>query len=215
MSTIACVAPGVSLTQDQVDRLRGRVKVMLVGDAYRLCSWADWLYHADQPWWKYHHESIIAAGFSGELWTSDRATAARYGLNHIRVVNRAGLSLDVGEIHGGSHSGYQAINLAHHFGARRILLVGYDMHGTHFFGKHPEFVADKRTGLRNTAPETFEAFLERYRELSAAANKTGLQIVNCTPASAIKFFPMMSLDQALTKFCTPETVLHEPCFLPA
>ena len=54
-------------------------------------------------------------------------SAAAWGINQLKSVAQPGLSRTQGVIHQGKNSGYQALNLAYLLGAKRILLLGYDM----------------------------------------------------------------------------------------
>lgn len=95
------------------------------------------------------------------------------------------MSRDPELIYTGGNSGYQAINLAWHFGAARILLLGYDMRPGHWHGKHPR-------PLSNYSP--YEEWVRRFRLL---AGDLDIPVVNCTPGSALDAFPMASLEMAL------------------
>ena len=70
----------------------------------------------------------------------------------------------------------------------RVILLGYDLHGDHFFGSHPD----------KTLPP-FLACLKAFERLVAPAKAAGLEIVNCTPGSALKAFPMASLASVLER----------------
>lgn len=191
---VACVAPGPSLTRSTCDRLAGRCRVLAVSNAYQLTPWADWLYSCDQRWWDVFAANV-ATDFQGECWTQSSVAAERYGLNHVTLSPMAerhkGLSTMPGVINGGYTSGYQAVNLALHFGATRILLVGYDMRPIdgrqHYFGEYQQ---------KNLA-------VSRNWDKWAAVYNTihppdyGLEIINCTPGSAIRAFPFMDIDDAM------------------
>lgn len=82
------------------------------------------------------------------------------------------------------NSGVLALEVARMRGATRIELYGFDMHGSHFFGEYTN-------GLGNTSAKTRTVHLEQYRKWAAA--NTGIEVINCTPASAIDCFPMMGL----------------------
>jgi hypothetical protein len=193
-------ATGPSLTPDVAAACRGH-RVIAVNDAYRLLPFADILYACDAAWWGVHRGAPV---FSGERWSchgsrahNDKlACADRYALNLVQGDSREGFSFDPARIHYGSNSGFQAINLGIHFGSglsrRRILLVGFDMHApggrAHFFGDHPPGLAqDKNYGR----------FLSAF-ERAAKALPPGLKIINCTPGSALRCFPMADLNDALT-----------------
>jgi hypothetical protein len=98
-----------------------------------------------------------------------------------------------GVIGDGGNSGFQALNLAAQFGARCILLVGYDMRldrGVHWFGKHGR-------GLNNPG----EQHLPRWRAAIDGAADTlktlGIRVFNCSPVSTLKAYPMMTFDEAM------------------
>lgn len=108
-----------------------------------------------------------------------------FGLNFIKGENKPGLSRDPALIHTGGNSGYQAINLLWHFGVSRILLLGFDMKGGHWHGKHPR-------GLNNYSPH--HDWVQRFRPLAAELD---IEVINCTPGSALDAFPVMRLEDAL------------------
>lgn len=184
--TAVCIGGGPSLTREDVEYCRGRARVIAINDAYRLAPWADVLYAADQKWWAWHQG---VRSFEGEKYTVDVATAKRFGVqllaktgyHGLETENRSGLKL-------GQDSGYQAIGLAVHLGASRILLLGYDMRGGHWFGSHPD----------NTRPP-FTACKIAYATLPAALAVVGVEVVNCSRQTTLDMFPRMALADALTE----------------
>lgn len=200
---LSCVvaASGPSLTADVAVACRGET-VLAVNDAYRLFPAAAVLYACDEKWWDAHSG---CPDFLGEKWSSHGSAprdgkeghndklgcAERYGLNLVQGYDREGFSLDPACIHYGSNSGFQAINLAILFGALRILLVGFDMSArgkSHFFGEHPEGL------IRNS---NYERFVPQF-ERAARRLPSDIEIINCTPGSALRCFPMMDLEDALS-----------------
>lgn len=188
-------ATGPSLTEEVAERCRGH-RVIAVNDAYRLLPFADVLYAGDRDWWEMHEG---CPDFAGEKWTAheprlnDKAViAARYLLNLVggpRAIDAEGFSLDPALIHYGNCSGFQAINLAILFGAKMIRLVGFDMRVVdgrrHFFGDHP------RPDMNQSKYEHFLHAFNRARHLLPLE----IRIVNCTPGSALRCFPMGSLEE--------------------
>ena len=100
-----------------------------------------------------------------------------------------GLSTDPCVIHYGDNSGYQALNLAVLFGSPYIVLCGFDMRHvsgkSHFFGDHPQ-------GLFQRAE--YESFARKFDKAPAP---DGVDIINATPDSALRCYPMMELDDAI------------------
>jgi hypothetical protein len=198
--TVGIVASGPSLSPDRVGLLAGRCRVIAVNDAWRLAPFADALYAADAAWWE-HHDGVPE--FSGMRWTqlgpygnrpADLKTAERYGLSWWESLPNPGLSLTPGTIHQGGNSGYQALNLAVLMGAERIVLLGFDMKPgadgrRHWFGEHPG-------ALRKDSP--YRDWIENFRTTLPDLEKSGVEVINCTPGSALDCFPIADLKDVLS-----------------
>lgn len=185
--TVVIIASGPSLTQVDVDVVRGQARVIVVNDNYRMAPWADLLYAYDAAWWEKHHASIQASTFRGLRYTAD-PDAAPYA-SVLNCIHRDGLTDDPTAVHAGGHaqghSGFQAINLAVHCGVSRIVLLGYDCQKgpkgqTHWFGNHP-------TGLSNNSP--LAGFKRALHSLVGPLAKRGIAVVNCTRSTAVTSFP--------------------------
>lgn len=87
----------------------------------------------------------------------------------------------------GYDTGTSAINLAYHFGARTIVMLGYDMTGGHFC-KHP---------LQNPPQNHFRRHMMTLADLNADAIRKGIRIVNCSPISAVTAFEKQPLEAFL------------------
>ena len=192
-------APGPSLTLEVAAQCRGH-KVIAVNDAYRLLPFADILYGCGALWWQVHKGCV---GFAGEKWSSHclernnkLQTAEKYGLNLVRGADADEFSFDPDRIHYGDNGGFQAVNFGIlKLGAKgRIALVGFDMRivdgKRHFFGDHP-------APLVNTSPSGGYKRWPKIFETASRSLPAWLEIVNCTPGSALTCFPMMDLADAL------------------
>lgn len=202
--TVIVAATGPFLTPEVAELCgRSRLRTIVVNDAWRLMPWADILYACDGPWWDKHKG---CPDFGGEKWSSHeeggtndkRLWGERYGLTlvpgracepkpFVCTCDGNTFSCYPSHIHYGGNSGFQAINLALLFGARRILLVGFNMDNSgHFFGAHPK-------PLRNT-DHSRHVGLFRYAAQNLPPN---VAILNATPHSALVGFPRVDLEQAL------------------
>lgn len=184
--TALLIASGPSLSLADVDACKGRAFTIAINDNYRIAPWADVLYACDGLWWDHHFKKL--APFKGELWTQDKPAADRYGLHWIQGKHGEGLSADPNVIHWGANSGYQAINLAYNWGAKRIVLLGFDCRRdkgrTHWFGDHPKpLTSDSPYGL----------WLTNFRKLAADLKAKGVEVFNCSPNSAIDAFQKVPL----------------------
>lgn len=148
------------------------------------------LYACDAKWWDCSGPQI--GEFYGQRWSSHnetrrkndnkQAAAATHGLNLVNGEDGDGFCFDLGRIHYGDNSGFQAINLALQFGCERIFLIGFDMSHSgkrHFFGDHPKACA-KDSNYRH-----FIGYFDNAARLLPG----GIEIINCTPGSALRCFP--------------------------
>jgi hypothetical protein len=174
MTLVCVVATGQSLTSQQVDRVRqfheeGRCQAVAISDNYKLMPWAEALVSHDRTWWNQHSE---AYRFAGRKFTGCQMP----GLEYLTITQR---------YPSGCNSGLQGMRVAQDYlAATHIVLLGFDMHGTHYFGPHPK-------PLANTAPARFKHHIAQFRTW------TGCKVTNCTPGSALTQFPMASLDEVL------------------
>lgn len=111
----------------------------------------------------------------------------------LRNTGNTGIEAHPSGLRTGRNSGAAAINLAVHFGAARILLLGYDMghrpgQVSHFFGEHPERL---RGGSAGTYVPMFTFLVEPLKAL-------GIEILNCSRQTALECFPRVALHDALT-----------------
>ena len=188
--TAVVLATGPSMSQNVADAVRGRARAIAVNDAFRLAPWADVLYAADWQWWRHHADNALK--FAGLKVT----VGFHCPYPEVLALCDGGFSgFDNRPTHlrTGKNSGYQAVHLAAHLGAKRILLCGFDMRESkrgpsHFFGDHPR-------ELRNEP--IYETFRNYFERAAPEYRNRGIEVINCTPGSALKCFPMQSLEEAL------------------
>jgi hypothetical protein len=159
-----------------------------VNDTFRLAPWADVLYAADAAWWERNPD---AAGFAGLRVTLASVLGCRSLINS----GTMGFDPDPRNVRTGGNSGYQAIHVAAHAGAKRILLCGFDMtgrRGSHWFGDH-------QGPLRNTEEGTYARWLTRYELLKVELDNRRIEVINCTPRSALRCFPFGELESELAR----------------
>lgn len=194
--TTAIVASGPSLVDADVAHLQGRCRVIIINDNWRKAPWADLLYAADFLWWQYHIDKLSL--FKGMRCTArtdnDRRNwPAQYGLQAYEVDARPLLCTAPGTLSNGGHGGHQAINLAFHQGARRILLLGYDMKPdsagrNHWFGEHPPEVKKA---------QNYPGWIKNLAQMAIGLQAAGVEVINCTPGSAIQCWPQQPLTDVL------------------
>jgi hypothetical protein len=197
-ATCAIFASGPTLTADQVERCRAAgLRAIAVNNGYRIAPWADAHLFYDLRWWGWHEAAPEWRAFAGRIFTLENGYLASRDprITCIRMnQSAAGLSLNPCEINHGKNVGFGAINLAVLLGASRIVLLGYDMRRvdgrTYWHPDHPCM----------THPRVFEAtMLPMFDALPGLLEAAGVSIVNCTPRSALRAFPMASLESELAE----------------
>lgn len=154
-------------------------RVVAVNTTFQKVPTADVLYAGDRSWWE-EYLPKVQAGFAGECWTVNRWIAHNAGLCHVEHSDEPGLSPVFGRVHSGGNSGYAAIGLAYLFGAKRILLVGFDFQDSygmsHWHGDHPKALNQDRP---------YQGWLERLPPLIEGLKDVGVEVVNCSIETAI------------------------------
>ncbi len=182
------MASGPSLTAEDVEYVRGKARVVVVNDGYRLAPWADALVALDEEWWHVHHKSL--AEFRGERFA---VSPVGYGAIPLSPIIRDDIVESWESPSYGADSGQFAIQIAVLMGAKRILLLGYDMGDgpngeRHWFGDHPK-------ALRNTSP--YELFLEKYGKAVPSLKRMGVEVINCSRRTRLECFPRAELRECL------------------
>lgn len=186
--TVVCIAGGPSLTAEDVEYCRGKAKVIAINDAYKLAPWADVLYACDKRWWDWHRG---VTSFTGLKYALQRPALKWPGVQVLQNTGIHGLELKPNGVRNGKNSGYQAINVAVHLGAKRIVLLGYDMQiklggPSHWFGDHP---------LGGQPP--VGSFRGMFAGLVKPLGELGIEVINCSRETALECFPVKALEQVL------------------
>lgn len=187
-ATVVCIGGGPSLTAEDVAYCRHRARVVAVNDAYRLAPWADVLYACDAKWWDWHKG---APAFAGLKYALERRASKWPGVQVLENTGHDGLEAQPTGVKTGRNSGYQAINIAVHLGATRIVLLGYDMmrgpnKQEHWFGDHP---------TKTHSP--YPAFAEKFKALVVPLQKLGVTVINCSRRTALNIFQRQPLEATL------------------
>lgn len=153
------LGPGPSASAELAERLRER-RVGVVGNAFELAPWAEFLAASDRQWWDKYP---AAREFAGGRYSSHRMAGVQQLAGALTNWN----------------SGVLALAVAAHLGATLVRLHGFDLQGSHFFGPYTN-------GLRNTAPARREIHKQQFAQW--ARQNPQVRVVNCTPGSALRCF---------------------------
>ena len=189
--TVYVIGGGPSLKGFNFGNLAG-CKTIAINKAIIYNMGADALYWTDSrfyTWFKNEVDSYNGLKFAlkpGSQYTKD-----------IRVLKKGkpyGLEEDPQTLAHGFNSGYAAINLAYHLGARRIILLGFDMandgNDTHFHDGYP---------ARPAGGHIYEdKFIPGFKQLHSELKAKNITILNASPYSRLNTFPKITLEQALS-----------------
>lgn len=167
----ALLAPGPSATAEDAERVRDAgIPLGVVSSAYPLAPWADFIAATDGGWWRKYPEALNLPG-------------AKYTMHQVKGVERVKVPGYVSV-----NSGVLALECAKRHGANRVLLLGFDMRGSHYFGPY-------RNGLTNTSETKRRMHLSQYTRW--ARNNRAVEVINCTEGSALTCFKTASMDEYL------------------
>ena len=178
--------------------MRGISKVIAIKENVDLCPWADVVYGCDLAWWQFRRGLPDFKGL--------KISWASTGYNGVRTVkippgegktysNR--LQFEPGVVGAGGNSGFQALNLALQWGARRIILIGFDMtdrSGVHWYGRNKWPMAN------NPNESNFRKWIAAFEGAVPVINKLGADVVNVSPNSDLQAFRKSTLEQVLNEW---------------
>lgn len=171
---------GPSLADVDVGALDGRI--IAVNNAFTLRPDADLLYFSDRRWYDWNRDALDA--YRGPLMVTRQAP--RDPAHDVKVMTRnlrIALSRDPDEV-AGYCGGANALNLAYLFGAREIILLGFDMRANgnwHEMHRTPQSAG------------AHQRFIPYFVRMAPELKREGVRVINATPGSALTCFPMADL----------------------
>lgn len=201
--TCVILGGGPSLTLPDLEYARARVdRVVAINNAYLIAPQADMFYFCDRRWWDWHCDNPKfravrrrARAGRASLVTRENRDLAQIApeLRCLQDTGRWGYDPAPGCVRNGRNSGYQALHLAAQLGVSRAVLLGFDMQvapdgRAHWHAEHPVQVS----------PSVFRRlFIRGYETLAAELGQRGVEVVNCSPSSALTAFPRRALRETL------------------
>ena len=194
--TVFVMASGPSLTQEICDKIKGRSSIV-INASFKLAPWAAVWYFTDGHIYEKYRAEVAA--WPGEVVCMSKMAKQELHKQVKRVRGEGDPTLPMDfpplghhSIRQGRSSGHTAVSLAIAMGANGVVLVGFDMR---FVGGR-EHHHQEYTGPRDTQLYERE-FVPGFEGWNAAALNVGVEILNCTPGSAVTEFPFADLDEVL------------------
>lgn len=198
-ATVVIMASGPSMTQEDADLVKkaclpsdGAVRAIVVNSTFRLAAWADVCYTNDDDWCALHLNELRDY-FVGQIWCGHPTWRNLY-VHPIPYVRECpGLCVDPDRIAWGMNSGGAAIDLAVHFGAARIILLGYDQQWrgreARWHGAHPFPLQNQKPG--------FLRWSTWFMRASADLQRRGIDCMNASRETSLRAFRRVPLEDAL------------------
>jgi hypothetical protein len=192
--TVAIIASGPSAKSAGVHLLKGKMRVMAIKKNVELAPFADVVYGCDAPWWR----SVRGLpDFKGLKLAYDEAVCSEFGLKRVDIPDKYSNELllgDVGKVGAAGNSGFQALNLTVQFGAKRILLVGFEASvrsGDHWYGRN------NWNGANNPDDRLCERWRKALDNAATVLSSLGIDVINTAPFSQAMKFKKMTIQDAL------------------
>lgn len=191
-TTFAVVGNGGSLSYDDLQLLNvPDISVLTINDAWQWAPWAWAMYGADYQWWEKNADKVRE--FAGRKFAIDEGAAHRHNLEVLPCEDiqcpLPGLSTNPKVLRHGYSGGFQGMQIARAFGAKKILLLGFDYGAT-----------GQSHGVAATISDTWSDFnlmIQSFKQAVPLLNGEGIRVINCTRATSLNCFECMSVEDAL------------------
>jgi len=188
--TVYIIGGGPSLKGFKWNLLSNK-KTIAINKAIKYYNNPTALYWTDSRVFRWFRKEIMS--YSGLKYTITPNKDHNESIKLLKRGSKNGLSKQKNEVAHGGNSGYAAINLAIHLGAKRIILLGYDMGNvgkeSHFHDGYPV----------NTTSATIykDQFIPAFDLLKRDLNGSGIEILNASPSSNLNAFKKITIEEAL------------------
>jgi hypothetical protein len=192
--TAYIIAGGPSVQHEDLSVLKGR-RVIVVNSSYEAHPEADVCFFGDVRWWEEHRHRQPMIRFKGRLFTASQQ-ASGYRLNKLRrVYPPPGLADQPDALATQRTSLHGAMNLAVHFGVKRIVLIGADMgrgpggqthhHGPHKWSNKP-------------GNETWDIQMAQFITIVDPLELREIEVLNTSMKSRIDWWPKKPLPECVS-----------------
>lgn len=177
--------------------------VIAINVLFLLGDWLDMMFFGDNKFYLSYKKRI--ADFPGLKVTCHSNFTSGFKKEKIKYLPKdnnhfQGISNNPSKVSWNKNSGAAAISVAANAGAKRIILLGFDMcldaEGNQH--SHTEYLNDRfldSTKKRKKLP--FPRHLKGFGEIQRDAKRRGIEILNASEISEIKVFPKINIKEVL------------------
>lgn len=170
-------------------------RVIGVNDAFLLGDWVDICWFGDSRWYEWNKSKL--AQFPGLKACCCPQMVKKSKEIGIKVLERGkplGLEINSCRVSWNNTSGTSAISFAANLGARKIVLLGFDMFITDKVNHNWHENHQIQLGDKNNP---YPRFLKSFEHIAKDAEKRGIEIINCSMNSTIKEFPKITFKEVI------------------
>lgn len=174
--------------------------VIGINVAYKIGTWMDMVFFGDSSFYEIHRQELshypkLKVSCAPKVET----TFMNDGIKFLKKDSKIqGISTNPRTVAWNKNSGAAAISVAANAGAKRIILLGFDMTlnegGEQHW--HQEYKV-KQTKTSLTTKQTFTIHMQGFNAISRDAKQRGIEIINASPNSKIQQFEKVSVKELL------------------
>jgi len=198
-SVIFIVGGGPSIPDYDLNLIRGKYPTIGCNLAFLDFTWIDVIYFGDckvHTWVsgksKYRRQFDEYQGLKVSSCPDTRDDPRIKTLFRVHK----GIVKDRRSIGWNQNTGLSAINLAVHFGARKVILLGFDMK----LSKDGRMnYHDYHLAKVNHPVDTLKKHINYSKFVAADVEKLGIEVINATPGSALPHWPIKHFEEVLNE----------------
>jgi|ERR1044071_5173109 hypothetical protein len=181
---------GPSLNQADVDYARTRFRRIACNDAFLLDPDCEVLCWCDCRWYLWNKNEIKRhCGKYRIAWKHVPQIAGAREIHFLQQLDSQKSLLKDPRYIIANNTGLGALQIAYHFGAKRILLLGFDMRRVN---KQMNW---HQRHQKSVPPGALDLFRTRIENMAPALDRRGVEVINCTKDSALRCFPYRDIRE--------------------
>lgn len=187
--TVYIVGGGPSLEGFDFSSLNNKITIA-VNKSFLHLKNPTVIYWSDYRVYRWYENEILAHKNAHKI--TNKPLPDNAGVINLLSTGKFGLEKDPHGLRDGGNSGYAAMNLAYHFGAKKIILLGFDMkliNGKSHY--HEGYDVNKKPDTKMYE----RLMLPSFDSIAEYLKKAKVQVYNASPESSITCFQKIDLAQ--------------------
>lgn len=164
-------------------------------NAYMFGDWVDVCWFGDYKFYKWHTTEYKKWFNAYKGLIISNLDDGKINDKRVYLVHRKGQGINTEKncVAWNSNTGASAVNLAYHFGARRIVLIGFDCK---LINEKPNY-HDLHLVKDSDYKWSYKKFKHFWKKIALDAKKLNVEIINTSLDSDLKHFPIKRLEDAI------------------